>query len=234
MRAQPISPPLLVEHLADRIVELADKSAESAESAGSAESAESAESGGTSREMWTRVAFDGSPAAQPERVAGELVSALRLRGRPALHVSAWDYLRPASLRLEFGRSDPDVFYTEWLDAKALFREVFGPLEDGGDGRVLPALWDAAADRAGRAGYVDLPPGGVLLLSGTFLLSRALPFDLAVHFWMTAAALARRTPPDEQWTLPAYARYEDEIDPVRSADITVRCDDPARPALVSDL
>ncbi|HEY3867882.1 MAG TPA: uridine kinase [Actinocrinis sp.] len=209
MHVQPISPPLLVEHLAQRIAD--------------------GDSGG-----WTRVALDGARAAEPGRVADELVGALRLRGRAALHVSAWDFLRPASLRLEFGRSDPDVFYTEWLDAGGLIREVLGPLEAGGSGRVLPALWDAAADRAGRAGYVELPPGGVLLLSGTFLLSRPLPFELAVHFWMTAAALARRTAPDERWTLPAYARYEDEIDPVRSADVVVRCDDPARPALVGDL
>jgi hypothetical protein len=209
MRAQPISPPLLVEHLADRIVDRAG-------------------------EAWTRVALDGARVAEPGRVADQLVDALRLRGRAALHVSAWDFLRPASLRLEFGRHDPDVFYTEWLDTKGLIREVLGPLEEGGGGRVLPALWDVATDRAGRTGYVELPPGGVLLLSGTFLLSRALAFELAVHFWMTAAALARRTPPDEHWTLPAYARYEREIDPVRSADVVVRCDDPARPALVSDV
>jgi hypothetical protein len=219
MHVQPISPPLLVEHLADRIVGLDSPDQRRADQTGGS---------------WTRVALDGARVAEPGRVADDLVSALRLRGRPALHVSAWDFLRPASLRLEFGRSDPDVFYTEWLDAKGLIREVLGPLEQDGGGRVLPALWDAGTDRAGRAGYVELPPGGVLLLSGTFLLGRALPFELAVHFWMTAAALARRTAPDEQWTLPAYDRYEDEADPVRSADVVVRCDDPARPALVTDL
>ena len=207
MRAQPISPALLVRHIADRITD------------GPAED-------------WTRVALDGAPPADADTLADLLAAELRLRGRAALRVRAGDFLRPASLRLEFGRADPDLFYTEWLDVKALEREVFGPLEPGGSGRVLPALWDAAADRAVRAEYVDLPPGGVLLVDGAFLLGGLLPFDLTVHLWLTPAALVRRTPMEEAWTLPAYARYEEEVMPQLSADIVVRCDDPARPALVS--
>lgn len=207
MRAQPISPALLVEHIADRITR------------GPAEG-------------WTRVALDGAPPAGVGRLAEPLAAELRLRGRAALRVSAGDFLRPASLRLELGRTDPDLFYTDWLDVKALVREVLGPLEPGGTGKVLPALWDAGADRARRAEYVDLPPGGVLLLDGAFLLGGPLPFDLAVHLWLSAAALARRTPEPEHWTLPAYARYEEEAAPQLTADIVVRCDDPVRPALVS--
>ncbi|MGW2547729.1 uridine kinase, partial [Kitasatospora sp. NPDC001574] len=46
-----------------------------------------------------------------------------------------------------------------------------------------------------------------------------------------AALARRTPPEERWTLPAFARYEAETVPAEAADLTVRVDDPRHPALV---
>jgi hypothetical protein len=46
--------------------------------------------------------------------------------------------------------------------------------------------------------------------------------------MSAPALARRTPADESWTLPAYARYD-----ARSADLVVRMDDPRHPALIED-
>ena len=49
--------------------------------------------------------------------------------------------------------------------------------------------------------------------------------------MSAAALARRTRPGERWTLPAYARYADEVDPAAFADVVVRVDDPRRPAMV---
>jgi len=177
------------------------------------------------------VALDGAPPAEPWRLARALIDPLRLRGRAALQVSARDYLRPASLRLEFGRTDPDVFYDEWLDAKGLIREVLGPLEPGGSGKVLPALWDAERDRASRREYTTLAPGGVLLLDGALLLGRGLPFDFTAHFWLSSAALARRTAPDDAWTLPAYDRYESEADPLNIADIVVRMDDPRHPALV---
>ena len=178
-----------------------------------------------------RVAVDGAPPAGPGELAAALVEPLRAAGHPAVHVATADYLRPASLRLEFGRTDPDAFYTDWLDEQGLRREVLGPAGPGGTGRILPALFDAARDRATRAAYVTLPPGGVVLVSGAFLLGGVLPFDLTVHLELSAAALARATPPGEVWTLPAYARYAAEVDPAGFADVVVRCDRPGRPALV---
>lgn len=47
----------------------------------------------------------------------------------------------------------------------------------------------------------------------------------------AAALARRTPGEQRWTLPAYARYEQEVAPQAVADVVVRVDDPRRPAVI---
>ncbi|WP_174527125.1 TetR family transcriptional regulator [Micromonospora maritima] len=91
--------------------------------------------------------------------------------------------------------------------------------------------DADADRASRAAYQDLPPGGVVLVSGALLLGGALPFDLAVHLVLSPAALERRTEPVLRWTLPAFARYAAEVDPASFADVVVRVDDPRRPALV---
>jgi hypothetical protein len=64
-----------------------------------------------------------------------------------------------------------------------------------------------------------------------LLGGPLAFDFAVHLELTSAALARRTPPAEQWTLPAIERYLHEVDPAAFADVVVRLDDPRRPALV---
>ena len=186
------------------------------------------------RDAWVRVALDGAPAAEPGGLARALIDPLRMRGRAALQVSAGDYLRPASLRLEFGRTDPDVYYDEWLDTRGLVREVLGPLEPGGTGKVLPALWDAERDRASRSEYTMLAPGGVLLLDGALLLGRGLPFDFAVHLWLSPAALARRTAPDAAWTLPAYERYENEAEPLSIADVVVRMDDPRHPALVDRL
>ena len=206
MRAQPISPELLVEHVAEAV-------------------------GRLPKDAPAAVALDGAPPTGTGELAEALVGALNLRGRAAVHVAASDYLRPASLRLELGREDPDLFYTEWLDLKAIEREVLGPLGPGGGARVLPRLWDARADRAYRAQYVQLGPGGVVLLDGSFLLGAGLSFDLTVHLSISAAALARRTAPEQAWTLPAYRRYQDEARPAEYADIVVRCDDPRHPALV---
>ncbi|MER7506559.1 uridine kinase [Nonomuraea pusilla] len=206
MRARPISRAALVEELADRV-------------------------GGFPRDRWVRVAVDGAPPARPGALADELVSPLRLRGREVLRVSAGDFLRPASLRLEYGRTDPDAFHDDWLDVGALLREVLEPLGPGGSGRVLARLWDSRVDRAYREPYRMLARGGVLVLDGTLLLGRGLPVELSVHLWLSEGALARGTPEDERWRLPAYRRYERETRPQEAADVVVRADHPERPAVL---
>ena len=208
MRVRPVSADLLVEELADRFA-------------------------GERPTGRLRVAVDGAPAAGPAAFADALVDPLRVRGRPAVRVDAGDFLRPASVRLESGRTNPDSFYDGWLDEPALRREVLDPAGPGGSGRIVTRLWDARADRATREPYSELAPTAVVLVSGPLLLGGGLPFDASVHLEMSAAALARRTPPEDRWTLPAYARYEAEADPASFADVVVRLNDPRRPALVLD-
>ena len=206
MQVRPISPDVLVERLADALI---------------------------SREPDSRlrVAVDGAPAADPGALADALVAPLRLRGRPAVRVDTHDFLRPASVRLEFGRESPDSYYSGWFDDPGLAREVLDPAGPGGSGRVLTRLWNAETDRAAREPYHDLEPDAVLLVSGPLLLGGGLTFDFTVHLEMSAAALARRTPPAQAWTLPAFGRYAGEVFPAAFADVVVRVDDPRRPALV---
>lgn len=175
-----------------------------------------------------RLAVDGPPPTRPEALAARVADDLRTLGRGAVVVAAADFLRPASVRLEHGREDPDELLDGWLDAGGLRREVLDPAVS--TGRVLPRLWDAAADRAFRDGYAQLPPDGVVVVAGALLLGRGLPFDLAVHLRMSDAALARRTADDERWTLPAHARYAAERDPAGHADLVVLADHPDRPAV----
>ncbi len=178
----------------------------------------------------TRLVLDGPPPADPGSLAAEIGERLRVAGRVAVPVRAADFLRPASVRLEYGRADPDEFLDGWLDEGALRREVLDPAGRGGSGRVLPRLWNADTDRAYRAGYEQLPDDGVVVLSGALLLGRGLPVDLAVHLHMGERALARLLPPAEHWTLPAYARYASERTPEDEADLVVLSDHPTRPAL----
>ncbi|MEQ4303562.1 uridine kinase [Plantactinospora sp. B6F1] len=206
MKVRPITPELLVQELADRLA-------------------------GERPGDRLRVAVDGPPAAEPGRLADALVDPLRVRGRPAVRVDAADFLRPASLRYEQGRTNPDAYYLGWLDEAGLRREVLDPAGPAGSGRILPTLWNAETDRATRAEYLTLPSGGVVLVSGPLLLGGGLPFDLAVHLVLSPGALARRTPTAQRWTLPAFARYDDEVGPSTFADVVVRLDDPRHPALV---
>src|SRR5262249_5384473 len=118
-----------------------------------------------------RVLLDGAPPTAPETLADELGEALRLRGRPGLRVASGDCLRPASVRLERGRTDPDELLDCWLDADGLRREVLDPADPAGSGRVLPRLWNARVDRAYRDERVSLAGNGVLLVAGSLLLGR---------------------------------------------------------------
>jgi len=207
VRARPISPSALVNVLADRLA---------------------AWSAAGDR---LRVAVDGAPPAGPAVLADALVDPLRARGRPVVRVGAAEFWRPASLRFEHGREDPDARYEDWLDEGALVREVLDPWGPGGSGRYLPSLWDADRDRATRAAYADAPPGAVLIVDGSLLLGRWLPFDVVVHLALSPAALERQLPSEQQWALPAYQRYAAEVAPEQAADVVVRFDHADRPALV---
>jgi hypothetical protein len=75
MRVRPIARALLVKELAERIH-------------------------GYPTAGRVRVGIDGPLPAEPDRLAAELIDALRLRGHPAVHVPASGFWRAASLRLE--------------------------------------------------------------------------------------------------------------------------------------
>jgi hypothetical protein len=182
---------------------------------------------------WVRVAVDGADAARPGDLADALVPGLRARGRQTVRVLAADHLRPASLRFERGRADPDSFYDDWLDDEGLAREVLAPLDPGGSGRIRPVRFDATTDRASRTGFTTLAADAIVVLSGPLLLGRGLPLDLTVHCELSPAALVRRTPAELAWTLPAYERYRDEVVPASWADVVVRADDPRHPAVVEN-
>jgi hypothetical protein len=178
-----------------------------------------------------RLIVDGAPPARPGPLADQLAGELRVRGRPTVRASASDFLRPASLRLERGREDPDELLDGWLDESGLTRELLDPAGRAGSTSVLARLWDTEADRAYREPRIPLAPDSVLLLDGALLLGRGLPAELTVYLRLTEATLARTLPADQRWTLPAYRRYDTERDPGAKADVLVLADDPHHLAVV---
>lgn len=165
-----------------------------------------------------RVAVDGAPCTEPDEFAASLIEPLNARGRAAAHVRARSFWRDASLRLEYGHDDLDS-YLFWLDVEALRREVLEPAHTSRT--YLPSLRDPATNRSTRSLTHTLDPDSVLLVSGSLLLGRDLPFDRVVHLHAPADQLIRDTPPDERWTLAAYADYEHRVTPVEIADVVIR-------------
>ncbi|HEV7169238.1 MAG TPA: uridine kinase [Micrococcaceae bacterium] len=176
-----------------------------------------------------RVAVDGPAAADPLGLAQRTAQWLRQSGRPAAVVDLEDFVLPASVRLENGR-DPQSFHSRWFDYAGLGREVLDPLGPGSASPFwLPRLRDAATDRSAREARQEAPPSLVLLVAGPMLLGRWLDFDLTVQLMMDGPVLTRRTAPDEQFTVPALIRYQDELD--QQPDILVRYNHPERPAVM---
>nr|WP_221333481.1 hypothetical protein [Nocardia transvalensis] len=171
------------------------------------------------------VAVDGADAAEPEEFARSVADRLRARGRPADVISLHDYVRPASLRLEFGR-DEMSYRDAWFDYAGLNREVLQALRD--HHRWLPALWNEATDRSARATTIPASGDTLLLIAGPMLLGRALDFDLTVELRMSEGALRRTTTPAQEFTIDAILRHrrESTTDP----DILVNWDHRDRPAV----
>ncbi|MCP2287819.1 hypothetical protein ACFYT3_15570 [Nocardia amikacinitolerans] len=172
------------------------------------------------------IAVHAPDAAQPVAFARRAAERLRGTGRSAEVVALHDYVRPASLRMEFGREDEFSYRTAWFDYDAVRREVVDALR--AHGRWLPALWNETADRSARAAVRAAPADLALFVAGPMLLGRDLAFDLTVRLDLSAAALRRRTPPDEHWTIPALLRYDSENH--ETATFSARWDHPDRPAL----
>ena len=174
-----------------------------------------------------RVAIDGPPCAEPDSLGAKLVEPLRVRSHPAVQVRANLFWRDASVRLEQGHEDVDA-YADWLDPDGLRREVLAPVAEHAE--YLPSLRDPLTNRSTREPRRRLEAHGVLLVTGGLLLGRGLPFDRTIHLAMSPAARARHTPANQQWTLPAFDRYDAEIAPAQIADAVIRLDDPRRPAV----
>ena len=185
-----------------------------------------------------RVALDRPRCADLHPIIQTSAAELEARGHPVALIDATSFYRDASLRLEYGKHDVESFYSGWLDAGSLQREVLAPLGPGGDGSYLPALRDPQTNRSTRARRLSLGPRGVLLVCGELLLGPrfelgALSFDLSVHVAVSRQARRRRFAedcPDWSWTLPAFDSYDVDGDPSKNCDVLVRYDDPRHPAL----
>ncbi|GAB92801.1 hypothetical protein [Gordonia rhizosphera] len=174
------------------------------------------------------VVIDGADAAAPAALARHVAEHLVTAGRATAVVAMTDFLRPASLRFEYGHTDTESYRTIWFDLDAVRREVVDALHERG--RWLPRLWDAARDRSFRDEPRAAAADQILLLAGPMLVGSGLAADATVALQMSEGALRRSTPDDAAWTIPVLVAQAEQAP---RADIEVRYDHPERPAVRTD-
>ena len=203
MRFTPLTPGRLVSDLADWIVDLPEEH--------------------------PRVGIDGAAEIGATALADAIARRLAELGRPGLRASTSWWWRPASLRLELGRTDTDMLLGGWVDGAALRRELLDPLGPAGSGNHLLRLRDPMTDRSVRDARFAAPPRAVLLLDGPFLLADQLPLDAVVHLQTSRSTLARALPADRQWWLDGFDRYRTE-DALEGLAAVIAYDHPRAPAI----
>lgn len=177
-----------------------------------------------------RVVIDGLGETGATWLADAVAELLQSRGRPTVRVSTDWWWRAASLRLEYGHTEPDMLLGGWLDTAALRRELLDPLADDGSGLFLERLRDPETDRSVRRQRRRALAGTILVVDTPFAVAWGVQGDARVHLQVGPATAARRLPADRQWWVDAYRRYLDEDRPAESADVIVAYDHPASPAV----
>ena len=172
------------------------------------------------------VAVDGADAADPVAFAEQISHLLRGSGRGGGVVSLHDFVRPASVRLEYGHHDELSYRTLWFDYQAVDREIVRALRERGT--WLSALWDEQADRSARAPVTSAGAQDVVFVAGPMLLGRGLDFDVSVHLQTSERTVRRLTPKEQLWTVSPLIDHQRET--TDNPTFLVRWDHPERPAV----
>ena len=176
------------------------------------------------------VGIDGASEIGAGELADAVAAELEALGRPAIRTSTSWWWRPASLRLEYGRTDVDMLLSGWVDVGSLRRELLEPLAAGEPAQYLRRLRDPETDRSVREQRVAVPDRAVLVLDGPFLQTAGLALDGVVYLQVSPATLSRVLPADRQWWVDALRSYVEQDQPDLTADAVVAFDHPAAPAM----
>lgn len=187
------------------------------------------------------VAVDGMPCVGKSTLARELTEVVSGAGRPVLAVAYDDFHQPREVRHRRARLSPEGYLRDSYDPEALRRLVLGPAREGRP--VVSASFDLAAEEEVSPEPVDVPPGGVVLVEGEFLLGdHPGEWDLGVLLVAEPGAVLERalvrdgdlgTPEQVRELylrryLAAWSLYEEGSDPWSRADVVVDLTDPESP------
>lgn len=191
------------------------------------------------------VAVTGMSCSGKTTLAGELAGIVSAAGRPVLEVAYDDFHQPKERRHLRGRASARGYLDDAFDPGSLRRLVLDPLA-AGEARVTTASYDLADDRPVDPEPMPVPPDGIVLVEGSFLLVPGLAdsWDLAVMVVAEPELVLERalvrdadlgTPEQVRQLylrryLAAESLHQERDDPWSSADVVVDLSDPDRPRL----
>jgi uridine kinase len=195
-----------------------------------------------------RVAIDGLDAAGKTVLADELAASFTARGRPVIRASVDAFHRPRAER--HAREDPaEAYYRDSFDYARLRTQLLEPLGPGGNREYRRVAFDYRTDADVVSDVEVASCDAVLLFDGVFLLRRELLDCWDAKVFVSVSfdeALRRACIRDRELFgsqaevesryrrryIPGQKLYLAEADPLRTADVVVENDDPARPTLAS--
>jgi uridine kinase len=194
-----------------------------------------------------RVGIDGASAVGKTRLADELATCMRLRGRPVIRASGDDFHFPKSIRHRRGRISPEGYYRDAFDTPTLISRLLAPLGPGGDGVYRVASHSLTNDEVLTPTPRTATRDEVLLFDGMFLQRSETReyFDCMVYLTARTSVVRARAitrdlayfgTEDEVQRIyaqrydPAQQLYLDEAEPETHANFVIENSDPAAPAL----
>jgi len=192
------------------------------------------------------VCLTGVGCSGKTTLAADLVDVVRGAGRAVVPVAYDDFHFSRDRRHRQGRTSDAGYLDDSFDPAALRRLVLDPVAAGATS-IVPAAYDLADERPLDAEPVPLPPDGVVLVEGSFLLVPDLAdrWDLAVMVVAEpGAVLERGLVRDADLGAPGQVRelylrrylaaealHQERDDPWTRADVVVDMSDPDRPTVL---
>jgi uridine kinase len=180
-------------------------------------------------------------------LAAEVAAVVDGAGRPVVAVAYDDFHHPRERRYRLGRMSAEGYLDDAFDPGALRRLVLDPVAAGA-AAVTPGAYDLAADQPHEATPVEVGPGSVVLVEGSFLLVPELAgcWDLTVLVVADPQRVLDRgvlrdadlgTPEQvrEMYLrryLAAESLHQERDDPWSRADVVVDLTDPLAPRLLT--
>lgn len=186
----------------------------------------------------TLVGIDGVDGSGKTTFAESLAELARESGLDVVRISLDDFLNPADVRHERGRSSPLGFFQDSYDYARIRHDVLEPLGPGGSGRYRSASYNLATESPVNPPWQVAPERMVLIVDGMFLHRDELYSDrgrkpwtlsvwLDVPFSVSVPRLAQRdqTSPDpahlsNRRYVEGQRLYIERCDPASRADLVV--------------